>query len=38
MLVEVKSERWIEILDGESNSFGFFHCDGKRKLHVFSWF
>ena len=29
ILVEGKSERGIEILDGESNSFGFFHGNGK---------
>ncbi len=31
--VEGKSERGIEILDGESNSFGFFHGNGGR-FHV----
>jgi len=32
ILAEGRSERWIEILERESNSFGFFYGDGKRRL------
>jgi len=38
VLIEGKSERWMEILGGESNSFGFFHCDCERSFRICSCF